>query len=163
MGLQIAFWILSITAVAAAAGVVWQTNLFRAALLLVACFLATAGIFVTLSADFLAAAQVIINVGAVAVLIIMSIMLTREVTRGSPSNRLGIPAFWLTGIVTAAIIVAVAKTSWPVSPVPPAEPTSSALALILMGGNGFELVIHMGALLLLATIIGAIVLLKESK
>lgn len=163
MGLQIAFWILSITAVTAAAGVVWQKNLFRAALLLVACFLATAGIFVTLSADFLAAAQVIINVGAVAILIIMSIMLTREVTRGSPANRLGIPAFLLTGIITAAIIVAVFKTSWPLSGAFPAEPTSSALAQLLMGGQGFELVIHMGALLLLATIIGAIVLLKENK
>ncbi|MBN1368935.1 MAG: NADH-quinone oxidoreductase subunit J [Dehalococcoidaceae bacterium] len=163
MGLQIAFWMLSAAAVIAAAGVVWQKNLFRAALLLVVCFLATAGIFVTLSADFLAAAQVIINVGAVAILIIMSIMLTREVTRGSPANRLGVPAFFLTGIVAAAIIFAVFKTSWPLSGDLPAEPTSSALAHLLLGAEGFELVIQMGALLLLATIIGAIVLLKENK
>jgi len=162
MGLHIAFWVLSFLAVSAAAGVVWQKNLLHAALLLVVCFLGVAGIFVTLSADFLAAAQVIINVGAVAILIIMSIMLTREVTRGSPSNRLAIPAFLMVGMVAAVIIYSVMTTAWPVSDLAPAGPATSVLAGILLGESGFVFVIQLGAVMLLSAMIGAIVLLKES-
>ena len=47
----------------------------------------------TLSADFLAAAQILVYVGAISVLIILAIMMTREVQRGSPSNKLKVPAF----------------------------------------------------------------------
>jgi len=54
MGLEIAFWILAVVGILAALGVVLLRNVFRAALSLVLCFLVVAGIYVTLSADFLA-------------------------------------------------------------------------------------------------------------
>lgn len=163
MGMHIAFWVLSLLAVAAAVGVIWQKNLFRAVLFLVLCFFAIAGIFVTLSADFLAAAQLIINVGAVAILMIMSIMLTREITSGSPSNILGLPALAVTGILAAAIIMVSSSTSWLLSPSSPVESTTGALATILFNNEGFIFLIQVAALLVLVTIIGAIVLLKEEK
>ncbi len=163
MGLQIAFWLLSAIIVGSALGVVWQINLFRAAILLIVCFLATAGIFVILSADFIAAAQVIINVGAVAILIILSIMLTREVTRGSPSNRMGLPAFILVGVFAVCVIFGVITTTWSVSKVPPTEPTTAALANLLLDGSGFVFVIQLSAIMLISIIIGAIVLLKEKE
>ena len=71
MGFDIAFWILAVVGVAAALMVVLQRDVFRAALSLVLCFLIVAGIYVTLSADFLAAAQVLIYVGAISILIIL--------------------------------------------------------------------------------------------
>ena len=76
IGFDIAFWILAVVAVMAALAVVLLGNVFRAALSLVLCFLVVAGIYITLSADFLAAVQVLIYVGAIAVLIILAIVLT---------------------------------------------------------------------------------------
>ncbi len=60
MALDIAFWILAMVGVAAALAVVLLRDVFRAALCLILCFLTVAGIYVTLSADFLAAVQVLI-------------------------------------------------------------------------------------------------------
>ena len=102
MGLDIAFWFLALVGTAAALSVVLLRNVFRAALSLILCFLAVAGIYITLSADFLAAAQVLIYVGGISVLIILAIMLTREVSQGSPANKLRLPAF-----IVAAVFLGV--------------------------------------------------------
>jgi NADH-quinone oxidoreductase subunit J len=161
MGLEIAFWILAAVTVISALAVVWLRNIFRAALSLILCFLAVAGIFITLSADFLAAVQILIYVGAVAILIILAIMLTREVERGSLSNKLRVPALITTLLFLGVAIYAVIHTSWPVVSLFPQEPTTAALANELFGRNGFVLVVEISAAMLLAAIIGAIVLMRE--
>jgi len=161
MGLVIAFWILAVVAISAALSVVLLRNVFRAALSLILCFLAVAGIFVTLSADFLAAVQVLIYVGAIAVLIILAIMLTREVQRGSPSNKLRIPAFIVAVLFLGVVSFAMINTQWPVSDIPPVEPTTAALAGKLFGEGGFILPLEIVSILLLAAILGAIVLVRE--
>jgi len=161
MGLEIAFWVLAILGVVAALAVVLLRDIFRAALSLILCFLAVAGIYVTLSADFLAAAQVLIYIGAISVLIILAIMLTREVQRGSLSNKLRIPAFVVAVLLLGVVGLAVVNTPWQVSAVPPLEPTTAALAGKLFGEGGFILAVEIAAVLLLATILGAIVLVRE--
>ncbi|MEE8418935.1 MAG: NADH-quinone oxidoreductase subunit J [Dehalococcoidales bacterium] len=161
MGLDIAFWVLAAVGVGAALTVVLLRNVFRAALTLVLCFLAVAGLYVTLSADFLAVVQVLIYVGGISVLIILAIMLTREVQQGSPSNRLRIPAFIVAAAFAAVIIVAVINTPWVVSTTPPLEPTTSALADKLLGEGGYILALEIAGTLLLAAILGAIVLVRE--
>ena len=161
MGLDIAFWILAVVGVAAALTVVLQRDVFRAALCLVLCFLAVAGIYVTLSADFLAAAQVLIYVGAISVLIILAIMLTREVRQGSPSNKLRIPAFIVAILFFGVVSFAMVKTPWQVSTALPVEPTTAALATKLFGENGFILTVEVAAVLLLVAILGAVILVRE--
>ena len=161
MGLEIAFWILAVVGISAALGVVLLRNVFRAALSLVLCFLAVAGIYVTLSADFLAVVQVLIYVGAISVLIILAIMLTREYQRGSLSNKLRIPALFVAILFLGAVGFAIVNTLWQVSGVSPVEPTTEALALKLFGEGGFILAVEIAAVLLLATILGAIVLVRE--
>ena len=161
IGFDIAFWILAVVAVMAALAVVLLGNVFRAALSLVLCFLVVAGIYITLSADFLAAVQVLIYVGAISVLIILAIVLTREVQRGSPSNRLRIPAFLVAALFLGGVAFALLNTSWQVSEAPPLEPTTPAIAGLLFGEGGFILPVEIGAILLLAAIIGAIVLVRE--
>ncbi len=161
MGLDIAFWILAVVCIAAALAVVLLRDIFRAALSLVLCFLTVAGIFVTLSADFLAAVQVLIYIGAISILIILAIMLTREVQRGSPSSKLRIPAFIVAIIFLAAICFATLNTQWQVSTVSPLEPTTAALAGKLFGEGGFVLAVEIAAVLLLAAILGAIALVRE--
>jgi len=161
MGLNIAFWILAAVAVVAALGVVILQNVFRAALSLVLCFLVVAGLYVTLSADFLAAIQILVYVGAISVLIILAIMMTRDVQRGSPSNRLQIPALFIAVIFLGVMVFTVLNTPWQIASSAPLSPTTAPLALKLFGDNGFILAVEIGAVLLLAAIIGAVVLARE--
>ncbi len=161
MGLVISFWILAVVGILAALGVVLLRNVFRAALSLVLCFLSVAGIYITLSADFLAAVQVLVYIGGISVLIILAIMLTREVQRGSPSNNLRIPALVVAILFLGVVTFALLNTPWQVSALPPVEPTTSALAGKLLGEGGFILSVEIAASLLLAAIIGAIVLVRE--
>jgi len=161
MGLDIAFWVLAVLGVAAALTVVLLRDVFRAALSLVLCFLTVAGVYITLSADFLAAVQVLVYIGGISVLIILAIMLTREVQRGSPSNKLRIPAFMVAILFLGVAVFTMLNTPWQVSTVPPVEPTTSALAGKLLGEGGFILSVEIAASLLLAAILGAIVLVRE--
>ena len=161
MGLTIAFWILAVVAIVAALGVVLLGNVFRAALALVLCFLCVAGIYITLSADFLAAVQILIYVGAISVLIILGIMMTREVQRGSPANRLRIPAFLVAIVFLGVIIFTVLNTPWQIAATTPTTPTTAPLALKLFGEDGFILPVEISAVLLLSAILGAVVLARE--
>ena len=161
MGLDIAFWVLAIVGIAAALTVVLLRDVFRAALSLILCFLTVAGLYITLSADFLAAVQVLIYIGGISILIILAIMLTREVQQGSPSNRLRIPAFVVTIVFLGVVGFTLINTPWQVSTVPPLEPTTSAIAGKLLGEGGFILAVEIAACLLLAAILGAIVLVRE--
>lgn len=161
MATSVAFWVLAPIAVLAALSVVLLRDVFRAALSLIVCFLMVAGLYITLSADFLAAVQVLVYVGAISVLIILSIMLTREVQQGSPANRFRLPAFIVAVLFAAGIGYALLNTPWQVSSAPPLEPTTPAIAGLLFGQGGFILPVEIAPLLLLAAILGAIVLVRE--
>ena len=109
---DIVFWILAVLTIVAALGVVLVKDLFRAALLLVLVFIAVAGFFVLLSAEFLAAVQVLIYAGAISILIIFAIMLTRDVQRGNLPNRLQIPAATIAALLLAGLVVVAMETEW---------------------------------------------------
>jgi NADH-quinone oxidoreductase subunit J len=161
MGLTAAFWIMAVIAVIAALGVVLIRNVFRAALSLVLCFITVAGLYLTLSADFLAAVQILVYVGAISVLIILAIMMTREVQQGSPSNRMRIPAFIVAAVLLGIMIYTVTKTSWQIAAESPLTPTTLPLATKLFSENGFILPVEIAAMLILAAILGAIVIARE--
>ncbi|MBI2832542.1 MAG: NADH-quinone oxidoreductase subunit J [Chloroflexi bacterium] len=161
MALQISFWILAVVAVVAALAVVFLRNVFRAAFALIMSFLAIAGLYITLSADFLAVVQILVYVGAISILIILAVMLTRELHQGNPSNNLELPALIVVLLFLAAGVWIVLATNWKVSAVPPVAPTTSALAQALFGGGGFLLAVEISVVLLLAAVIGAIVLVRE--
>lgn len=161
MGLTIAFWTLAVVAVLSALGVVLLRNVFRAALSLILCFLTVAGIYVTLSADFLAAVQVLVYVGAISVLIILAIMMTRDVQRGSPANRLQIPALVVAILFLEVLVLTLINTPWQISNTPALTPTTAPLAIKLFGEGGFILPVEIAAVLLLSAIVGAIVLARE--
>lgn len=109
---DIVFWFLAVAAIGAALGVVLVRDLFRAALLLVVVFIAVAGFFVLLSAEFLAVVQVLIYAGAISILIIFAVMLTRDVQRGNLPNRLQVPAVLFAALLLAALVVVATETGW---------------------------------------------------
>lgn len=109
---DVTFWILSVMAIGGALGVVMTPDLFRAALLLIVVFIAVAGFFILLSAEFLAVVQVLIYVGAIAILIIFAVMLTRDVQHGNLPNRMQMPAAVLAALLFAALVAVAVDTQW---------------------------------------------------
>ncbi len=118
---DVVFWFLAVVAIGAALGVVLVRDHFRAALLLVVVFVAVAGFFVMLSAEFLAVVQVLIYAGAISILIIFAVMLTRDVQRGNLPNRLQIPAVLFSALLLAALVVVATDTKWNLFPEPERE------------------------------------------
>ena len=161
MGVAIAFWILAAVTVIAALGVIVQKNVFRAALALILCLVAVAGIFILLNADFLAAAQILVYVGAISVVIILAIMLTHQFDHGNPANRLRLPALIVSVVLFGLMAFAILNTDWKLSDVAPADDTTQVLAQQLFGNNGFILPLEIAAVLILAVVIGAIVIARE--
>jgi NADH:ubiquinone oxidoreductase subunit 6 (subunit J) len=95
--LQLVFIVISAIGLAAALGTVLAKNLVRAALYLVAFFFTVACQFVILEAEFLAALQVLVYIGAVAILLMFGIMLTRNIKGDDPSSN---PSAWrLPGLI----------------------------------------------------------------
>ena len=166
------FWILAATSVIGAVGVILLQDLFRAALSLVLAFLAIAGLFVLLSAEFLAVVQVLIYAGAISVLIIFAVLLTREVEHGNPSNRLQIPGLVVATLSLAAITFVVLRTNWvlledalPVETLAKVEEvlaqTPQWIAGLLL--REWVLPFEAASVLLLAAVLGALVLVREHK
>ena len=81
------FVILAVVTLGAALAVVTMKNVFHAALMLVLAFFGVAGFYVLLEANFFAAAQVLVYIGAISILIIFAVMLTRGVTMARPNNE----------------------------------------------------------------------------
>ena len=109
---HLVFWALSVVAIGGALGVVLVRDLFRAALMLATAFVAVGGLFVMMNAEFLAVVQILIYVGAIAVLFIFAVMLTRDVQQGNAPNRLHIPASVIAALVLAAMIATAVSTDW---------------------------------------------------
>lgn len=109
---NIVFWILAVVAIGGALGVVLVRDLFRAALLLSLVFVAIGGFFVLMNAEFLAVVQVLIYVGAIAVLFIFAVMLTRDVQQGNAPNRLHRPAGLVSTLLLALMVATIVTTEW---------------------------------------------------
>ena len=178
-----AFWVIAVSSIVAAVAVVQLRDLFRAALFLVVSFLGVAGMFVLLRAEFLAAVQVLIYVGAISVLIIFAILMTRDVEEGSPSNRLRIPVGVVAALFLAVAIFVAVDTDWTLlEPAMRGEAADGARAVELSADsaarvnevfsdtipfiarlliNDFVLAFEAASVLLLAAIIGALALVRE--
>ena len=73
-GVIIAFWVLAAVTVGGCLMVLVSRNLVHALVFLVLAFLGMAGLFVTLSADFIAVAQILIYAGSIAVLLFFALL-----------------------------------------------------------------------------------------
>ncbi|MBD3382734.1 MAG: NADH-quinone oxidoreductase subunit J [candidate division Zixibacteria bacterium] len=162
----IIFYIVAFVMILSAIMVVALKNIFHAALFLVLTLFCVAVVFIFLSAEFLAAVQVLIYVGAISVLLIFAVMLTRELTNYSvkQSNEQSFPAILVSICFTAIIIFAI-SANHKVGGFPLAEDTTvgdtntAELGHLLM--RDFILPFEVVSVLLLAALIGAIVIAKR--
>lgn len=153
------FYLVAAITVLSALGVVLTRHILYAALSLVISFAGVAAVFVLLSADFLAAVQLLIYGGAIAVLIIFAIMMTQNPLRGSTPNEQRWPAFILAGLMLVVLLAGAAATAWPLSSLPPPEATTAPLGRLLL--NEFVLPFEVASVLLVAAMIGAIVIARD--
>ena len=176
MALEVAFWILAVMSVVAALAVVLLKDIFRAALFLIFCFFTVAGIYATLSADFLAVVQVLVYVGAVGVLLIFAIMFTRETQHGSLFNKQHIFAMFFAGLLMVVMIYTMMQTDWAALGAV-ADPSATIDQGLLGSGegltqyigeqlfseDGFIITVEIAGVMLLAAVLGGIVIMREKK
>jgi NADH-quinone oxidoreductase subunit J len=141
--------------------VVTVRNLIHAALWLIASLAGVAILFVFLSAGFLAVAQVVIYIGAISILIIFTIMLTRNVAI-DPGRQLN--SSWPGAMVISAALFAILVlllSQWSgmttqAPDLPERYDTLRLLGVALVAPNGYVLPFELASVLLLAALIGAI-------
>lgn len=167
--IQLIFLLLSALALGAAVMVVTVRNLIHAALWLIASFFAVAGLYVLMQAEFVGVVQVLIYVGAVSILALFAIMLTRHVT-GEGERHL-YRSWWVALVVAAAlfgllIVPAVTGTTWATVPPPAAgqpQTVAGAREIGIAFMREYLLPFEAASLLLLAALIGAIVIAFEER
>ena len=157
-GSVIAFWLLAGLTVGSALGVVAVRDLIRALVLLITSFLGVAGLYITLSADFVAVAQVLIYAGAISVLLIFAIMLTPLASRDNAETFLQVPGLLLAGLVAFTIGFVSLETDWSIAERGGFEETASAIGEALL--SKYVLPFEMASVLLLVAMLGAIVLVR---
>jgi NADH-quinone oxidoreductase subunit J len=165
--LQILFLLAAAFTVISALLVVTRPNLVHASLWLIAALAGVAVIFVLLEAGFLAAVQVVIYIGAIAILIIFAVMLTRRVMSDSGP---GVNRSWWGAALAAALIFAglvVLLTRLPVAgqvstPLPDANGLLEELGRSLVDVDRYVLPFEVASVLLLAALIGSIVIARPS-
>jgi NADH:ubiquinone oxidoreductase subunit 6 (subunit J) len=166
----IAFLIFAILSLGGALGVVTSRNLIHGALYLIVSLFGGAGFFVLLSAPFIAVVQVLVYIGAIAILIIFAVMLTRSMTG---MRELFNRQWWLSAIVgillflllAIAVILPVwgANGSKPNLPVADQVATTQDLGVALVDGNQYVLPFEVASLLLTGAMIGAIVIARDTE
>jgi NADH-quinone oxidoreductase subunit J len=164
---QIIFILVAAATLGSALMVVTSRNLVHSALWLIAALFGVAVVFGLLNAGFLAVVQVVVYIGAIAILMIFAIMLTRRVMQPEPGTRFN--ANWGWALVSALIMfVALAwiVTSWP--GITTEAPVLSAstdylkeLGVALVSPDGYVLAFELASVMLLAALIGAIVVAWE--
>jgi NADH-quinone oxidoreductase subunit J len=167
-GLQIAFLIIGAVTLLAAGLTVTSRKIMHAALWLILALGAVAGIFATLEAGFFAAVQIAIYVGAIAILIIFAVMLTRH-SMEDPGPQLN--ANWPAALVISSGVLLglwLLLSNWQgfqsLSKVlPPSGENIAALGKALVDLDGFVVPFEVASLLLIAALIGAIFVAGEPK
>ena len=160
---QVIFIILSAVALIGALGVVVSRKLFHAAIFLVLSFVGVAGFYVLLEAEFLAAIQILVYVGAIAILIIFAIMLSRRMMSSEYRAR---NEQWLWALVAAValfviLVVILVQVNWPVVEAAVPGNTVSELGQALVSPDQYLLVFEVASVLLLVALVGAVIIARE--
>jgi NADH-quinone oxidoreductase subunit J len=157
----VVFLIFSFISLGAAFVVVTTRNLFHSALFLILSFVGVAGLYVLLEAPFLAAIQILIYIGAISVLIVFAIMLTRRLMAEDLVQR---NAQWALSALVAMLLFGGLSTlliriNWPVVKSVVPEGMITMIGQDLVGT--YMIPFEVTSVLLLAALIGSIVVARE--
>ena len=167
------FWIIAVILVGSALMVVGLRNIVHSAVALILLFAMAAGIYVLLDAEFIAIVQILIYAGAVTILILFALMLTRftgQHNQTNPTNK----QWWIALIICTLLGVSIiyAATSSPHAVATVGSDSGQVAAginnVVRIGQllysptqYSFVLPFEIASLVLLVAIIGAIVIGRE--
>jgi NADH-quinone oxidoreductase subunit J len=155
-----AFIVIAIFTLSGALAAACLRKLIHAALCLVIAFIGLAAFYFLLGAEFVGLVQVFVYVGAVAVLIVFTILLTRREEEESSGFN------WAGAVVAIAVFAGLVWTILKTSSVSAAAPAIEALTVKRIGEvlmTGYVWPLQCVGLLLTAALIGALVLVMEEK
>jgi NADH:ubiquinone oxidoreductase subunit 6 (subunit J) len=145
-----------------ALAVVSMRDIIRCGLAMIVCFLALAGIYVVAGAPLVAAAQVIVYIGAISVLILFAIMLTQS--KAGPSSLVfqtqAVPAAVAAVVLAVLIGLGVTATDWHEAG-ERVRLATSELANVLF--DRYVLPFEIVSVLLLAAVIGGVFIAKREE
>ena len=143
-------------------------NLVRSVLAMILSFIGIAGLYLVLEAEFLAAIQVLVYVGAVAVLVLFAVMLTQRLA--DPNQPVNNGQAWLAFSVATAVFALLAAIlvplKWPSLPAMPLVPGStdtvgSVTNLGIQLLSTYAVPFEVASLILLVALLGSIMLARE--
>ena len=155
-GETIAFWFLAITLVGSALAVVLSKNLFHAVLWLALALTGTAGVFLLLEAEFLAAVQLLLYAGGIVTIVVFAIVVTERLVgeRISQTNRRITGGAIVSLGVLSLIVSTIGKSPLAMTRVPITHDLTKALGETVL--TQFVLPFELLALLMVAALLGAI-------
>ena len=159
------FYVLAALTVAGGLAAVLLKNLVHCALALTVAFAGLALLFLELDAQFAGFAQILVYIGAVAILVVFAILLTRS--SETPEAGGVFSRTWLAGLVVAAAVFSV--LGWAVLQSVPGLPNKSAAPVVTVMQIGqalmgrYVLPLEIVALLLTAALIGAVIVAMQEK
>jgi NADH-quinone oxidoreductase subunit J len=172
---SILFYIFAAVVVLCALAMILSRNLVHSALFMAASFLGMALVYLLLKADYLAVVQILVYVGAISILFVFGIMLTKR-SRMEDTNRfnryglvatlvgLALFALFVRAILVSGVVVAASSSAVGAAAASgPAASSGSALAISNMLLGDMALPLEASALLLLAALAGAIVIGKGTR
>lgn len=141
--------------------VVLGRNIIRSGLWMILSFAALAGIYALLGAPLVAAAQVLVYIGAISVLILFAIMLTQS--KEGPAKLVFHHQAWAAALLAVFLVVILAvvimSTAWPVAVAGPIAAATDVIARLLFGN--YVLAFEVVSIVLLAAVIGGVFLAKR--
>jgi NADH-quinone oxidoreductase subunit J len=167
--MNLVFAIIAIVTIASAVAAMSLRNLVHCALALTVAFAGLAAAYLQLGAQFVGFTQILVYVGAVAILVVFAILLTRG---SEPPSQSVLSSGWMVGVVTAVIVLGVLVLAIAKSPTVArqsmaqnAVPAGASVTVRQIGDalmNKFVLPLEVVGLLLTAALIGAVIIaMKE--
>lgn len=164
MATEVLWWIFAVGIVAAGAGVVFARSVIHSAIFLIGSMAGIGAMYIFLTVEFLALVQFLIYGGAVTVLILLALMLTRADPTGRPEKLNGAQmpfAILVGGGLMAALIAVAVRTAWPGDTDKPTNIDITAVSDRLFGDFGAPFILLSG--LLLVALVGAIILARQEE
>ena len=155
------FYLIALITVVSAGMVAFSSNIIYSAFSFLGTFMGVAGLYIFLGADFVAAAQVLIYVGGILVLILFAVMLTHRITDVAITNRAvgRVPAVVIVGVLLYLLIQAIKETPWVKAKEVVFAPTTAKIGDLFL--EQYLLPFELASLILLAAMIGAVVLSRK--
>jgi NADH:ubiquinone oxidoreductase subunit 6 (subunit J) len=160
----VAFAALALLTLGSAGVVAFARNVMHSAVALLGTLAGVAGLYVMLSADFLAAVQILIYVGGTLILFLFAAMLTARIDEASQSNapRARRGAFFAALLLGVPILSVALRTAWPVaeSSALTSVPSTAKLGHALLGEYVFPF--ELASVVLVAAMVGAVALARRA-